>query len=600
MTDAGFLLRLAEQNLAHDDREATLTCLKQALAQPLTPPDREALGQLAQHLIEAGGPTAETARWVAARAQGLEVGGAPAPAATPQEAEGSQTLDAVQRLWSTASSGPAPSIPVAEVIARLLTTDLDLGTTAALALELVAEATAATRAHLILAEASYGLGQGPAKPPETSRGVIEEVRRTRAPVRVDDAQEDPRFGGRESVRELGLSSVLCVPVLAEDELIGVIYLGAAPGCRFSAADQVLCQTLAGLVAGPLRAGARFKAQGEALERTRRSLRRDREETLRRQGGPVLVGRSPALRELQAAIERFAPGSHPILIQGESGTGKELVARALHAHSDRADGPFEAQNMAALAPTLAESLLYGHAKGAFSGAERARPGLFRLAHTGTLLLDELGELDLELQAKLLRVLQEGEVRPVGGNAVERVDVRVIAATHRDLLAEVRAGRFREDLYYRLNVISLRVPPLRERATDVPLLLEHFLTEQAAELDLSLPELPAELFERLEAYAWPGNVRQLQSYATQLLLAGPHAALPDGPRPPRDPDGDRLTVEVHLHGDEPYALRDARQVFDAAFLEQVLSHGQPLGKVAKALGIHRSYLSQLIKKYGISRS
>ncbi|MBL4846036.1 MAG: sigma-54-dependent Fis family transcriptional regulator [Planctomycetes bacterium] len=390
-----------------------------------------------------------------------------------------------------------------------------------------------------------------------------------------------------------------MPIVAEENLVGAIYLEAGPGGRFSAVDQALGEILAGLVAPSLQAGRRFQAQGEALERAQRSARRDRREAIRREGGPSIIGRSAALETLQASIDRFAPGRHPILIEGESGVGKELVARALHARSDRAEGPFEAQNMSALTPSLAEAELFGHEKGAFTGADQARPGLFRLAHGGTLLLDEIGELEPELQAKILRVLQEGEVRPLGGNVVVEVDVRILAATHRDLLAEVRAGRFREDLYYRLSVIKLRVPPLRERREDIPLLLEHFLTDQAAELELPLPEISPELLARLDGYAWPGNVRQLQSYAIRLLLAGPLEASFEDTGGGGSAEEERLSVEVALEGDEPYTLRDARKVFDKGFLEIVLSRGEPLGEVAKALGIHRSYLSQLTKKYGISK-
>jgi transcriptional regulator with GAF, ATPase, and Fis domain len=604
MSSPALLIRLASQNLADGDAEAALVCLEQALAREPTAAQRAEVGALAQQLIEADGPWAEKARWVAARAHGSEVGATPrrAEPGFPSPTSGSQTLDAIHALLSSQGGGAEPALPAADVIARLLGADLDLTTTANLALEFVAQATAAARAHLLLAgetQAAYGLGEGAPRPPETSRGVIDEVLRSRRAVRVDDALADPRFGERESVRELGLGAVLCVPVLADDDLVGAIYLEAAQGRTFRASDQSLVETLAGLVGPTLRAGRRYQAQGQALERARRSASRARRRALRSEGGPVLVGRSPALRALQASIDRYAPGRHPVLIQGESGSGKELVARALHAGSDRAERPFEAENMAALAPSLVEATLYGHEKGAFTGADEARPGLFRLAHGGTLLLDEIGDLDLAVQAKLLRVLEEGEVRPVGGSQVETVDVRILAATHRDLLAEVRAGRFREDLYYRLSVIKLAVPPLRDRPEDIPALLEHFLTEHAAEQNLSLPQLPMELLQRLRAYGWPGNVRQLKNYAVRLLLAGPLAPLPEGPKRTTPAQGERLAVEVALDGDEPYPLREARKVFDKAFLELVLARGERLGEVAAGLGIHRSYLSQLMKAHGLQR-
>lgn len=602
MNDAGFMIRLAEQNLANGDHDAGLTCLEQALAHEPSPQERSVVSALAQEVIDAGGSGVEKARWVAARAQGLKVGGSPKRPAVAPVAQGSQTLDAVQTLLNSQEGRPALSLSAADVITRLLTAELDVGRTATLALEFVAEATAASRAHLILAESSqtsYGLGEGPARPPETSRGVLEEVQRTRRTVRVDDATTDGRFAERESVREQSLGAVLCVPIVAEADLVGAIYLEAPGGRRFSAADQLLGETLAGLIGPSLRAGCRFKAQGEAVERAERRASRDRREAIRREGGPVIIGDGPRLKALQVSIDRYALGNHPVLIEGESGTGKELVARALHARSDRADGPFEAQNMGALTPSLAEAQLFGHEQGAFTGADQARPGLFRLAHGGTLLLDEIGELELPLQAKLLRVLQEGEVRPLGGNVVAKVDVRIVAATHRDLLADVRAGRFREDLYYRLSVLKLPVPALRDRVEDIPVLLEHFLTEQAAELNLSIPQIPDDLMARLVVYGWPGNVRQLQGYVTRLLLTGPLGAWPDGPQVARASGESRLSVEVALEGGDPYPLREARKVFDAAFLRIVLSRGDRVGEVATALGIHRSYLAQLMKNYGISK-
>ncbi|HYG66120.1 MAG TPA: sigma-54 dependent transcriptional regulator, partial [Anaeromyxobacteraceae bacterium] len=222
----------------------------------------------------------------------------------------------------------------------------------------------------------------------------------------------------------------------------------------------------------------------------------------------LVGRSAPWREAQRLLEQAAGIDITVLLLGETGTGKELAARALHARSPRAPRPFVPVNCGALPPELAESELFGHARGAFTGAVGARPGLFAEAEGGTIFLDEIGELPLPMQVKLNRALQEKEIRRVGESAPTKVDVRVVAATHRELRDEVKAGRFREDLFYRLNVFPVRLPPLRERAGDVPLLAAHFLAKHAAAFRRVLTGFEPEALAALERYPWPGNVRELE--------------------------------------------------------------------------------------------
>jgi len=229
----------------------------------------------------------------------------------------------------------------------------------------------------------------------------------------------------------------------------------------------------------------------------------------------MVGSCPAMQALYEVIERVAPTRTTVLIEGETGTGKELAARAIHERSGRRGG-FVAISCGAVSPELLESELFGHVKGAFTGAHQAREGLFRYAEGGTLFLDEIGEMPVRLQAKLLRVLEERRVRPVGANQETEVDVRVVAATHRNLAAEVQAGRFREDLFYRLNVMAVRIPPLRERLDDIPQLTHHFLERLVAETGFQpVPCGPTEL-ERLRQYHWPGNVRELRNVIERCLL------------------------------------------------------------------------------------
>jgi len=231
----------------------------------------------------------------------------------------------------------------------------------------------------------------------------------------------------------------------------------------------------------------------------------------------LVGTCAAMRELSRVIQRVGPMPSTVLLHGESGTGKELAARAIHARSGRLGG-FVAINCGAVSPELLESELFGHVKGAFTGAHQAREGLFGFAHGGSLFLDEIGEMPLGMQAKLLRVLEEKTIRPVGGNAQVPVDVRIIAATNRTLSHEVAEGRFREDLYYRLNVVALRLPPLRERREDVLPLARFFLGQLSAQLGVPVPDWDDWDFERLSRYDWPGNVRELRNVVERSLLLG----------------------------------------------------------------------------------
>ncbi|MDR1126286.1 MAG: sigma-54 dependent transcriptional regulator [Deltaproteobacteria bacterium] len=238
----------------------------------------------------------------------------------------------------------------------------------------------------------------------------------------------------------------------------------------------------------------------------------------------IVGQSPALRQLMEMVRAIAPSEATVLVNGESGTGKELVARLIHSGSGRAKGPYVAVNCAALSETLLESELFGHEKGAFTGAEKRREGRFMAADRGTIFLDEIGEMPPAMQAKLLRALQEREIQRVGGDRAIKVDVRILAATNRDLEAEVEAGRFRQDLYYRLNVVSLTVPSLRERREDIPLLAAHFLRKFAQKNGKAVKGFTPGAMDRLLKYAWPGNVRELENAVERavVLLMGEYVS------------------------------------------------------------------------------
>jgi DNA-binding NtrC family response regulator len=306
---------------------------------------------------------------------------------------------------------------------------------------------------------------------------------------------------------------------------------------------------------------------------------------------TMVFGSESMRSLARLVARVAPKDITVLITGESGTGKERVAEALVRASPRAEKPFVRFNCAALSPELAEAELFGHARGAFTGAVRSRPGLFGEADGGTILLDEVGELAASAQAKLLRVLQEGEVRPVGEERSRTVDVRVLAATHRDLEAEVKAGRFREDLFYRLNVVRLHVPPLRERPDDVVLLARHFLDRFATRFGIDGLRVPEALFDRLRAHPWPGNVRELENALESLVALSP-------------PEGLDLSLlpfgrsEAAPAGDGPLSLKQRVEAYERGLVYEALR--EALGnrsEAARRLGISRVTLHDKLKKYGL---
>jgi two-component system, NtrC family, nitrogen regulation response regulator NtrX len=314
----------------------------------------------------------------------------------------------------------------------------------------------------------------------------------------------------------------------------------------------------------------------------------------------IVGASGAVRGLVDQIARIAATPARVLITGENGTGKELVARALHAQSPRAKKPFVEVNCAAIPSELIESELFGHMKGSFTGAVQDRAGKFEQSDGGTLFLDEIGDMSLAAQAKVLRVLQEGEVTRIGGAKVHKVDVRVIAATNKRLEDEIAAGRFREDLYYRLNVVPITVPPLRERREDIPMLVQHFLERLSTDSGLPLRELDDAAIERLKALDWPGNIRELRNTVERLLI------LSSGPRIVRS-DVDRLVGTRAGDGgsaigalEEYTTYEEFKDAAERAFLQVKLRQFDwNVAETARSLDMPRSNLYKKIERHGLAR-
>ncbi|RMF56790.1 MAG: GAF domain-containing protein [Calditrichaeota bacterium] len=349
---------------------------------------------------------------------------------------------------------------------------------------------------------------------EISSSVVEKVIKTQQPILTYDVQEDSSFDASESVLLHEIRSIACVPLMLKGQLIGVIYIDSRG--KTAGFDK---QSLAFLEA--------FANQSAiAIENARlmESLRSENEllkgEFHRIYAFKEIIARSKSMEQVLQLMGKVLSNTAVVLITGETGTGKELVARAIHYNGPRKDKPFVPVNCAAIPENLLESELFGYKKGAFTGAATDKKGLIELANGGTLFLDEIGELPLSLQVKLLRFLQEREIMRLGDERPIKVDVRIITATHRNLKQEVTEGRFREDLFYRLNVIEIHLPPLRERKKDIPLLAQHFLKKYSKQTDKQVKGFTPEALDKLINYAWPGNVRELENTIERAVILASH--------------------------------------------------------------------------------
>jgi transcriptional regulator with GAF, ATPase, and Fis domain len=399
-----------------------------------------------------------------------------------------------------------------------------------------------------------------------SDSIVQRVLATRRPLVVADALHDAEWSSSASVVDLRLQSVMCAPLIARGEVFGAIYLGNDSVRNLF--DERSLETL-----------TVFSSQASLLLQNAlllRDLRRENEalrEAIESRRYGELLGAGPSMREVYRRIEKVAPTDVTVLIQGETGTGKELVAREIHRRSPRAEGPFVAVNCAAIPEGLLESELFGHVKGAFTGAVAARAGRFQAASGGTLFLDEIGEMPPSLQVKLLRAIQERVVQRVGDSRGEPVDIRVLAATNRNLEDEVRTGRFREDLYYRLHVVTIDLPPLRERGDDITVLARWFLQRYAEEFESRARGYAPGALTALRRYSWPGNIRELENRVKKA------AVLADGPL---------VTGEDLDLGQEALAstlpLADAIEAFRKRYISETLArNGGNRTKTAKDLDV-----------------
>lgn len=459
-------------------------------------------------------------------------------------------------------------------------------------LELLFEVVPADRGAILLGnpegadfEQSFGLDrQGNMEATiKVSRTVARQVLTEGVSLLSNDPEGSESPDAAESLMALRTSSLLCVPLVMMDRALGIIYLDTMePAKRFDSDHLQLVSAIAGIAAVAIENARHFQWLESENQRLRADARLEHN----------MVGESPLIKQVFSLISKVAPTDSTVLIGGESGTGKELAARAIHQSSKRADKPFMAVNCAALAESLLESELFGHEKGAFTGAQTQKKGRLEIADGGTVFLDEIGELSPALQVKLLRVLQEREFERVGGTRTIKVDIRLIAATNKDLDEAIRQGAFRQDLYYRLNVVSLELPPLRRRPEDIPLLASYFAAKYADKCNRKVSGISPDAKARLLGYDWPGNVRELENAIERAVVLG--------------------TTEILLAEDLPEALLEyeiSTETQAARYHEAVAQTKKQIilkamdeakgsfTEAARLLGVHPNYLHRLIRNLNL---
>lgn len=437
---------------------------------------------------------------------------------------------------------------------------------------------------------------------KVSRSVIRRVRAEGRAFFDPSLASRPASDWSESIERLELIAVICLPLVHEGEVFGVVYLDTRQDDhRFTDETRDLA---AGVADNVIASAARNALERHRLRRRVESLEK---ELRAKHDFQAIVGEDPAMMKVLRRVAQVAPSEVTVLIEGESGTGKELIARALHYNSERADGPFVPVNCGAVPENLQEAELFGHEKGAFTGAVKSNPGWFERAHGGTLFLDEVGEMPLALQVKFLRVLETGEYAPVGSTTIRRADVRVVAATNRDTDELVREGRMRQDLLFRLAVIRLHVPPLRERPVDLRLLTRHFLDRFGEQMGRPL-ELSPEAESALEAHSYPGNVRELHNIlqAAALIAEGPLIDVEDLPDAVSREDSAAGPLDGVLAGDGPPGLsfKKAKQrvvaSFEREYLRRCLEASQGnVSQAARMAEIDVKNFHTKMKRHGIDR-
>jgi formate hydrogenlyase transcriptional activator len=464
------------------------------------------------------------------------------------------------------------------------------------------DATNTMRPHVL--EASAPLPAKPATELSLDDNPAGWVLQSQQPLTVSNLAEEnrwPRF--LESIRPFGVTSHCALPLTTARHRLGALVFASKQVAAYVDADVKFLQQVANQVAVAVENALAFDKIKELKEKLTQEKVYLEEEIRTDNNFDEIVGESATLRRVLKHVETVAPTESTVLIRGETGTGKELIARALHQLSPRRERTFVKLNCAAIPTGLLESELFGHEKGAFTGAISQKIGRFELAHQGTLLLDEVGDIPLELQSKLLRVLQEQEFERLGSTRTVRVNVRLVAATNRDLARMVADGHFRSDLYYRLNVFPVVLPPLRERPDDIPRLVRHFAQKYALRMGRRIETIPAETMNALVRYSWPGNIRELENVIERavILSSGPvlHIPLGDFQAIPSAPSAVPSAAPAETPNGAAATLADAeREHILSALRQSNWVVGGPNGAAVR-LGVKRSNLQWKMKKLGISR-
>ncbi|MFT3927733.1 MAG: sigma 54-interacting transcriptional regulator [Myxococcales bacterium] len=499
-------------------------------------------------------------------------------------------------MTSSSNSGLVPLVQASHALMNLTDAEQVLSAVADSALQLfAAEACSLSLYDRARDELVFFLSQGPASVAPfripADQGIAGQVFRTGISFCSNDvAAETSFFSKVDETSGHRTRSMICCPIARGGERLGTLQvLNTGLPSGFASEHTQWLEVLAGMVGATV-----LRTRVEQAARDGALLLRD--ETERRY--QLVAGQHEEMARQLRTLERAAKSKSTVLLLGESGVGKELAARAVHAWSDRSDKPFVVINCVALSPTLLESELFGHERGAFTGAIARKRGKFEFADGGTLFLDEVGELPLEVQTKLLRVLQDGEIQRVGGNETLRPDVRLLAATNRDLKQAIQEGRFRKDLFYRLNVISVTLPPLRERRTDIDELAQHLLQRACREQKRPGLSLGRAALAHLRGYAWPGNVRELANVIERavVLCEGNEITPQDLPEELRDSVGEAEHAE-HSETSGPGTLADQVAATKRRAIAEALAQAEGnQAQAARTLGLHPSNLSRLMKQLG----
>jgi Nif-specific regulatory protein len=431
---------------------------------------------------------------------------------------------------------------------------------------------------------------------EVSHTVIGEAADKGKPLFISDLDKNGRYMNQESVLDLQLKTAICLPLIRDDLVIGVIYTDASRlSIEIEDEDMPIFEAFAAQAAIAIenaRLHGELLLSKENLTRENLELKAVLSEKYEFSG---IIGKSKPMQEIFTTIRKISPFDTTVLITGATGTGKELIARAIHFNGPRKANPMVTINCGAMSPELLESELFGHKKGAFTGAVSDKPGLFETASGGTLFLDEIGDMPMPLQVKLLRALQEGEIRRVGENTNRSVDVRVIAATNRDLTEDIESGRFRQDLYYRLNVVPISIPALNERQEDILPLTLHFLEKYSAKMDKGEVEIEPEAIKMILTNPWPGNVRELENTIERALALCGDSTILSVVHFPQLGNGGALMGASAAGG----SLKDKIRVCEKQFIQEALAEtGGKITRAAELLEVTRQHLHNKIKQYGLN--